>query len=731
MSNNINNMQQVCQRLLIDALQPLVDELFDRLDDELFKRAESAANDNHQRLFVDANRELKQKRAAIGSRFLNGLSEELDYFFTQPPGAELRQYAKAIRGERKNESLSLLQNAELEENLAVAAVVSKAENQLHDKLEMLTGLLASMARQDSLTEAEHPYSPEALTTLFRRALSVWNGDMLARKVVYGLFGEVVILQLEEFYQQLNDRLIAAGIEPLTRRTRIDRPERKARNKSAETTDDAGPRGSSIAGDRSIPDTSFEQTNIFNLVSMIRRVLDAERDALGLPEARSGYDRSWPVMGPADLMDAIQQVARRVENVSPFNLQAAQEANESFKQNFLQYLGQLAQSKHKQINAVDQHVIDVLILLFDFVLEDPLMPAPMKVLLSRLQIPMLRIALQDKKFLTDKEHPARQLLNNLSWSAIRWADNGNYSAASTYGLIEQAIDRIIREPEPDANLYAEVSHEFVEEIKHQESSATLSEERLRQVARGQEQLAEARARVDEVLAELMNEQIPVAVYRLLDEPWRDVLTLIYLREGIDSESWGKAIDLAKRLLDSVVPREKEWQRQKLMRDIPVLIADLREGFASISYDTAKSSHLLQQLQLCHIVVLRGQHPAEKFHPSELTETSSLMPDTELLPDQYDDMAQAVEEGQWLAWRLDGNEFRAKLSWRSEIADLMLFVDTMGRKVLEMTNEDLAELFRANEARVLYDIDVPMVERGLSVIYKALRSIVPDGSVTMRA
>ena len=230
---------------------------------------------------------------------------------------------------------------------------------------------------------------------------------------------------------------------------------------------------------------------------------------------------------------------------------------------------------------------------------------------------------------------------------------------------------------------------------------------------------------------MNEQIPVAVYRLLDEPWRDVLTLIYLREGVDSESWGKAIDLAKRLLDSVVPREKEWQRQKLMRDIPVLIADLREGFASISYDTAKSSHLLQQLQLCHIVVLRGQHPAEKFHPSELTETSSLMPDTELLPDQYDDMAQAVEEGQWLAWRLDGNEFRAKLSWRSEIADLMLFVDTMGRKVLEMTNEDLAELFRANEARVLYDIDVPMVERGLSVIYKALRSIVPDGSVTMRA
>lgn len=732
MKADIDNLREELQHSIVNALRSLVDEMFDRLDDELLGHAESAISDHHKYLFVDAIRELRKHRSNIISLFLNGVSEAAAVFPKANPGSVLNRGSEDILGKESVASLSLLLNVELEENLAVDAVVSKAREQLHNKLEVFNDLLASLTGRKDFTEEDNPFAPEILTTAFRHALALWGGEMLVRRVVYDAFGDVVILQLDEPYQQLIDRLLAAGVEPLARERKTGSAVEHAGHRVSAPGIDVSPESfeGGIQFDQ-VADALLENASIFNLVSMIRSVMKKRRIALGLPDIPAGYEQNWPVMGPAELMEVIQQVERGQEMASPFNLEAALEGNESFKQVFHKNLDQLAQRKQKQVNVVDQHVIDVLILLFDFVLEDPLMPAPMKVLLSRLQIPMLRIALQDKKFLTEKNHPARQLLNNLSWAAIRWVDNGDYSASSTYGLIEQAINRVLQESYQDASLYTEISRDFLEEVKRQESAAKLSEERLKQLARGQEQLAEARSRVDDVLNGLVNEQIPVAVYRLLDEPWRDVLTLIYLREGENSDSWVSAISLVNRLLDSVIPREKEWERQKLMRDIPPLIADLREGFASISYDAAKSSHMLQQLQLCHIVVLRGLQPAEKFHPSELADTSSMMPDTELLPDQYDELAQTVREGQWIAWQPDGSELRAKLAWRSEIADLMLFVDSRGRKVVEMTSDDLAGLFRASNARVLYDINLPIVERGLSVIYKALRSLAPDGSVTMRA
>ena len=125
-----------------------------------------------------------------------------------------------------------------------------------------------------------------------------------------------------------------------------------------------------------------------------------------------------------------------------NLERVRSAQQVFKESLVQMLEETLDRRQAHLHKLDQQVLDIVTMLFDFVLEDSLMPDSMKVLLVRLQIPVLQIAILDKTFLTNRRHPARVLINNLSRAAVRWADVGDYSSDSVYGMIRKSVERIL-------------------------------------------------------------------------------------------------------------------------------------------------------------------------------------------------------------------------------------------------------------------------------------------------
>ena len=68
---------------------------------------------------------------------------------------------------------------------------------------------------------------------------------------------------------------------------------------------------------------------------------------------------------------------------------------------------------------DGQIIDVVSMLFDFFFDDAALPAPIKVLIGRLQIPILKVAILDCDFFNQKKHPARRLLDSISRAAMGW------------------------------------------------------------------------------------------------------------------------------------------------------------------------------------------------------------------------------------------------------------------------------------------------------------------------
>lgn len=703
-----------------EQLDKLVTSVFEHLDDALFEPAGVPYSDLQQSRFLYSVRELRQLRESVSNTFVRQVQKKLEGFFAGDLAAVGKQADYLRHPDKRPVSLELVKHTELEEDLAVLTVIAKGEHRYQNALEQLNGLWSSLTWGQAVVSAKNPLGPNFLTNQFRSALAVWSGDHIVKPLVYDVFYEYLVAQLGELYQGLIDDMRAAGVQPVDMSSQV-------RSKSAIITrDKPAAKGAHRAGTSATPAADTPENSLIGLVTLIGELFESQRPIQGLPKAVQPAETPLAPMRPDVLIDVLSRLQQQFAEGSVFDLQAAVESNSDFKHTLHHQLGKLKQKQHQQVQAQEQHILDVVIMLFDFVLEDPVMPAPMKVVIARLQIPILQVAIHDRVFLSDRTHPARSLLNNLSRAAVRWVDDGDYTASSLFGMIEQSVNRIVGSKVQDAALYADVDQNFSDYLRREGQAAAIAEERLNQVARGQEQLAAARGRVSRELDRLLNDQLPVAVYKILNDVWRDVLTLTLLREGEGSQSWIRMIEVAERLVDSVKIRDQVGERQKVMRDIPLLLADLREGFFSISYDTSKTVTMFKQLQLCHISVLRGVSPHMQtvswkdgqHQPSSTREQTH---------DSKGQINESVRIGQWIRWvEPDGSEKRAKLSWRSEIEDILLFVDCRGRKVIEMTSEDLSNLVRDARAHVIKEIDEPIMDRVMRVIYDMLRQTASERS-----
>jgi len=728
----VHELVAACRTQFAETLPRLMQELFEHIDDELYQLADKSASDVLQTRYFDAMRELRKLRESIEQAFLRNQLSQYEAFWLHPQAPADAESGQAP-GDAPADELSLVEDDELEENLAVGGMVSKAENRYHRELFALNMRFAQLAGIPDLTTRQNPVGPFGLAEGFRVAMRQWAGDLGVRLVVFKLFDRYVMGYVGGLYDELNDTLITAGILPKivqrVRRNPVAPSVKRARQESAQTEDAAVPGGDGMA------ETIAEEVSQEQVLSMLGQLLSMRRGA-GTVNLYSGHlpgcgngtrYAGLPSVQSQDLVDALHQLQREASAEAPVSPGEIQQLQSEMLVNLGRQLEMgSADAPSKRLEQVDQDVIDVIGMLFDFILDDRNVPDAMKALIGRLQIPMLKVAVIDRTFFSNKQHAARRLLNTLARAGMAWVDDGDRSARSLYGRIESAVTRILGDFSNDVGLFAQVYDEFSNFVEREARGAEVAEERINQVTRGQEQLLIARRRVAEVLHEFRTTQpdLPTPVVNILREGWHDVMLLAYLREGEESVAWKHAREAVDELIWSVQPKVETAERQRLLKAIPDLLKKLRDGLNNISFDQHRAGQLFKDLQACHIAALRGESDAVETKPSDDVVPEGVLlasePEDEAIEDEHYEQAKLLEVGQWLEWQQDGDAWvRGKLSWRSEVSENCIFVNRKGMKVAEMTVNQIAILFRASQARLLEDLNKPLMDRALNAMLGALR------------
>lgn len=696
------------------------DPFVDTLDEHLFDLAEQAPNDALAQAYMGARKALANNRQEVVAIFHNQVLKAGERFFLHYE-SYLEEFVHGYSpATSRSDALELVNNEKLEEELVVLRAAHRVAGKLLNPQKRLGFLLAAVVQPQRLSVSNIPVAPIVLCNCFGTALSEWEGALEVKLALYEFFADSLLESLEPLFRKLIALLEEAGLEPVT-------PPRLRRREVPGFT----PRG---GGEPS----GADDVTLFSVAGLIRQLGEEQRQVLGLHQpVAEGEGVNLVSLGAdvlAELVRGLWQKNGPAGNLDgDLNVEQLRDRQAVLKRKLAKELGQVLAEWNARLNSVDQQIIDLVSMLFDYMLDDPLIPPPMKLLLVRLQMPVLQIAIRDKTFLTNRNHAARQLLNNLSRAAVRWGEEQEDTPGSLYGMIENCVEAIRESDVDSSEIYMQVNQQFEAFVAQEERGARVTEERVSQVAKGKEQLAMARRTVQKTLNEILPTQVPEVVYLILTEAWRDVLTLTLLREGQQSLAWNTAIRVAKHLVASGQPQEEPEKRQQMIDEIPVLLAELRQGFNSISYDARKSSVMLKQLQRCHAECLMGREPEMKSLEELAGRRVADEPARKIrVRDAQDLLVNGLKEGQWISWKIgEQPEKRGKLAWRSEMVDLLLFVDLRGHKLAEFGSDELAQLFRRREATLLERIDQPFMERALKSIYATLMEKVHPQAGTLPA
>lgn len=724
------NTVNACRQSLLKTVPKLMEGMFEQLDDTLYALADKAESDRQQSAFFDAMREMRREREAIENVFNKQILLDYDRFWQSGPVSLGHDDVE----NREADEFSLVENADLEEGLAVNNMISRGENRHYRDLYALNQRFSHLV-EGEVNSVSNPLAPATLCQCFHATVKALPLDVPVKLVIYKQFERAVVDSLDQLYGEINEILARAGILPKMNH----RVKRRPRYAPAGTP--PGPHDNLVDSGYDTEDPAF-QTELF---SMLRQMLGQRRVQQPLMHAQGR------TMESADVVNALSSLQQT--NMAAITSAALSDLSALDLRATLQQAIQTgAEAGEHRIKENDEDAIDIISMLFEFILEDRNLPDAMKALLARLQIPMLKVAIIDREFFSRKNHPARRLLNNMAQAAIGWSETAGRADGGLHAKMESIVERVLGRFEDDVDLFAELNQEFADFLAREKQGTELAEKRVAQVTQGKEQLKSARQRVLKEIDRRLagHEVIPAVVANLLQEGWKDVLLLILLRKGEQSSDWQDALALMERLLWSVEPKPEAEQRQVLLQEIPGLLKALRKGLNEISYDQHKMAALFKDLQACHVNCLKGiepgvdqpmlrpaqgheeegqaaaseGHAASEAMPAVSEETAAVSPDQDAGPgepgwDEFIERAANLPLGTWLeVTEESGERFRAKLSWRSKVTGTCLFVNRKGMKVAELSHDGLVEWFRSNRAVELREVNVPLMDRALVAMMKVL-------------
>ena len=244
-------------------------------------------------------------------------------------------------------------------------------------------------------------------------------------------------------------------------------------------------------------------------------------------------------------------------------------------------------------------MDVIGLLFDYIFRDPSIPESLRSLFSRLQVPILKTALLDRTFFSNKKHPARRLLDHLAAASIGATGDAGYCAA--FELIAAGlIEEICRDFKVDMAVFEDADgrlQEFVD-AEQRKVSAALDTEVVQALSaeKNESDRAHVRVLIRDKLAGL---DVPFDVRAFSETVWADYLTEVRAKQGAGSTEWTAAVQTLDDLLWSITAKERTAQKARLAKLVPSMIRNLRAGAAAVKVaDRPRPAVSRRDLQVAH-------------------------------------------------------------------------------------------------------------------------------------
>lgn len=699
----------------------------DELDLSLFKLAERAANNTQQQALFGSLGEIRLKRADAAPRFLQYTESTLASMHME------RAQAEPVRS-----VLELVDTAVLEEDLILREIAGKAEVRNGRMLYLLAHRMAVLAETPVWPHDTLPLGPTQFTAAIRHSLRHLELDIAHRLLAYRLFDRLAMSTLGDFYERVNQQL--ANHRILANLQWNPGGKRPAAGASAETARDtadgapvdegkkadAVPQADAVAQADPVPRdapratvAANEDTYDSKLFDTLYRLLDERRrtrghgapDALTMP-ASSG-----------DLQGLLGQWQR--ENPLPsghIDRSASGHDHARFKRELslrLRHAG--PDGSPLRLHDRDADTIELVGLLFEYIDANLRSRGGTRSLLSRLYVPILRVALDDQRFFTQRSHPARELLNAVAETSQDWIDE---SDPDLTGKMQALVDSVSTEFEGDSSLFESLLGDLSQHMQLLARRSEVFERRQVEAAQGHERLEIARTTARSAIDRALRHGTPTpAIRHLLEHGWTDALALSALRHGSSSDEFRRRLTVASTLVHGNLLNGIDTQTR----------AELEAGLRETGVPTEALPETINRLfstpaagagttSVVGAPVAPPVFPPQSTLPATPAAAAPPAPPPPLTAQERDmlERLRSTPFGTWFLFRQNqqGDTVRRKLAWFSPLTRRCLFVNQRGARCEDRTLDQLARDIVRGEASIEVAQQASLIDRAWKAIVEAL-------------
>lgn len=775
----VREILQGFYELAADAFERELTGALNEFEQQAFNNAEQARSNNIQVRWLETLRTVRRTRPDLVPRFLQGVEAQLAAI-REPSATEAERATQ-----RNMAELSLIEASEMDESTTLAEIGSRIEMRHSLPIYLLGQRFGVLAGKPAFDAEALPVGPQTLCKILRVAAANLEISSEHRVLLYRLFERQMLAEYGRLLEALNNHLIKHGVLPGLQYMPFRSPAAPQARAAARPADakpsegDAAPKPVEAPDARTTAQTpaygrSTGQMPAYGRTTgqqpaMAREGGEAEAP---LPWLLPGEAAAWAPAAPSaspvqlpefdqirDLLTSRRSMLSKLSGggaqaapSGPVHQPAPQEVQHALsllqpstatsvnmggrivprtvahlKQDLLAQLRRSAPAGESPVLPdEDNDTFDLVGMLFDELVKDVRPSSQASTLLTKLQVPLLRVALSDKRFFNDSHHPARQMLNAVAETGAYWLGDDDADGALV-GKMQGLVDRTLRDFDGDMSLFESLLKDLSSHLQTIARKAEVAERRHVEAARGKERLAQARDRAADAVKEITEgSELPVFTRTLLNQAWTDVMALTSLRHGEDSPAWTQHLETAKKLVNLAKPGAAAAEAEA-----PALQKEVAESLRQVGYHEAESDAIAKRLiapateaavddAASRTELLMRMKSANRLGT---TEKPAKPKPEQLTPEVLARVAQikTLAFGTWFEFvtNAQGDRVRRRLSWYSPVSGTAMFVNHRGQKIGDQSIEHLAIQMANGQARLVEEeAKVSLLDRAWGAVMKTL-------------
>ncbi|MBA2676355.1 DUF1631 family protein, partial [Ramlibacter sp.] len=341
------------------------------------------------------------------------------------PQALLAGFAHAIAGDGRNASalsfdtLELMGDDQMQENVDLVRTQQVVQNAVDAELSELNALVCAVQGLKSVRAERNPLRPEVYVRSLHTVTQESPVPASVRRRWLLHLGQAMGPELARTYQELSAMLRAQGVGEAVFDVVVPK---------AETTQPA-PLAPAATGQQ-------QQKTLLNLREL-RRLLAGESPAAAMPSDASGGHADFSATVPAAL-EALQEM-RQVDQV----MQRLRQRQAAGGLDAGAGMPALREALRKEARTPAQALgLEVVQLMVENIAGDARLLSPVQQAVRDLEPALLRLALSDPRFFSDKQHPARRLLDEMTQRSLAWPSADTPGFRAFLDPLQQAVEALL-------------------------------------------------------------------------------------------------------------------------------------------------------------------------------------------------------------------------------------------------------------------------------------------------